>query len=73
MAGSAEALSLYRGALGAWRYLGLAWDGALTAIDMASLLDPGEPEVRAAADRARDILAGMGARPFRWGSMIEGM
>ncbi len=42
-------------------------------MDMASLLDPGEPEVRAAAARARDILAGMGARPFRWGSMIEGM
>jgi hypothetical protein len=41
-------------------------------MDMATLLDPGEPEVRAAA-RARDILAGMGARPIRWGSMIEGM
>jgi hypothetical protein len=37
---------------------------ALTAIDMATLLDPGEPEVRAAANRAREILAGLGARPF---------
>lgn len=29
-----------------------------------TLLDPGEPEVRAAADRAREILAGLGARSF---------
>ena len=53
----AEALSLYREALRAWRDLGLALDEALTGIDMATLLDPAEPEVRAAADRAREILA----------------
>jgi hypothetical protein len=36
----------------------------LTAIDMATLLDPGEPEVWAAADRARETLAGLAAEPF---------
>jgi hypothetical protein len=61
---SAEALSLYRDALRVRRELGLVWDEALTAIDMATLLDPAESEVRAAADAAREILARLGAKPF---------
>ena len=61
---SAEALAMYRDALRAWRDLGLAWDEALTAIDMATVLDPSEPEVRAAAEAAREILGRLGARPF---------
>jgi class 3 adenylate cyclase/tetratricopeptide (TPR) repeat protein len=60
----AEALPLYREALRAWRDLGLAWDEALCGIDMASLLDPADSEVRAAADSAREILARLGAKPF---------
>jgi len=60
----AEALPLYREALRAWRDLGLAWDEALCGIDMATLLDPADPEVRAAADSAREILARLGAKPF---------
>ncbi len=60
----AEALALYRDALRAWRDLGLAWDEALCGIDMATLLDRGEPAVMAAADSARQILARLGARPF---------
>ena len=51
---TADALALYREALRAWRDLGLAWDEALCAIDMAMLLDPAEPEVQAAAERAGD-------------------
>ena len=35
-----------------WRDLGLVWDEALCAIDMATLLDPSDPEVSAAADAA---------------------
>ena len=31
---------------------------------MATLLDPAEPEVRAAADSAREILNRLGARPL---------
>ena len=31
---------------------------------MATLLDPAEPEVRAAADAGREILARLGARPI---------
>jgi hypothetical protein len=59
-----SALTLYRGALQAWRDLGCACDEALCALDMASLLDPAEPEVRAAAERAREILSGLRAQPF---------
>ncbi len=60
----AEALALYREALRAWRDLGLAWDEALTGVDMATLLDPAEPEVRAAAEASRDILVRLEAAPF---------
>ena len=59
-----EALTLYREALTAWRDLGLAWDEALAGIAMATLLDPSDPEVRAAADRSREILVGLEADPF---------
>lgn len=61
---SADALALYRNALQAWRDLGLAWDEALCGVDMATLLDPADPEVRAAADAARDILVRLEAAPF---------
>jgi class 3 adenylate cyclase/tetratricopeptide (TPR) repeat protein len=61
---AADALPLYREALRAWRVLGLAWDEALCGIDMATLLDPSDPEVRAAAEAAREILIRLGAKPF---------
>jgi hypothetical protein len=60
----AEALPLYREALRVWRDFGLAWDEALCGIDMATLLDPVDPEVRAAADAAREIFIRLGAKPF---------
>ena len=59
-----EALGLYRDTLRGWREFGLAYDAALTGIDMATLLDPAEPEVRAAADSTREILTRLGAKPF---------
>ncbi len=59
-----EALGLYREALAAWGDLGLAWDEAMCGLDMALLLDPADPEVRAAVDRARDLLVRIEARPF---------
>jgi len=59
-----DALASYRDVIRAWRDLGLAWDEALTGIDMATLLDPAEPEVRAAAESAREILVRLGAAPF---------
>jgi class 3 adenylate cyclase/tetratricopeptide (TPR) repeat protein len=59
-----EALRLYREALRAWRDLGQPWHEALTAIDMATLLDPAEPEVRAAAAAGREILVSLDAKPF---------
>ncbi len=59
-----DAMGGYRRALAAWRDLGLAWDEALCAIDMATLLDPGDPEVRDAGEAAREILVRLGAAPF---------
>ncbi len=59
-----EARSLYSESLRGWHELGMPWEEALTAIDMATLLDPADPAVRAAAQAAHEILAGLGARPF---------
>ena len=60
----AEAHPLYRDALRSWRDLGLAWDEALCGLDMAQLLDPSEPQVKAAAESSREILVRLGAAPF---------
>ena len=56
-----EALGLYRDAMRGFRDVGVPLDEALTAIEMATLLDPAEPGVRAAAEAAREILARLGA------------
>ncbi len=59
-----DALALYRDAMRRWRELGLVFDEALTGIDMATLLDVEEPEVRAAAESTREILERLGAKPL---------
>jgi hypothetical protein len=51
----------YRDVLEVWRDLGLPWDVALTAIEMAALLGPAGPGVDAAAAEAREILKRLGA------------
>jgi len=62
LAGDAGTASLrYREVLGAWRDLGLPWDVALTAIDMATLLGPTGPGVEAAAAEARTTFTRLGA------------
>ncbi len=61
---SAAALGLYRDALTSWHELGMAWDEALTGVDMVSLLDPTEPDVRAVAESTRAILERLGAKPY---------
>lgn len=61
---TAEALAGYREALAVWRDLGLVWDEALCGIDMATVLDPSDPEVIAAADIARTTLVRLRATPF---------
>jgi tetratricopeptide (TPR) repeat protein len=60
----ADAVASYRDALRSWRDLGLAWDEALAGIDMALLLDPTDPFVRAAGEGAREILFRLEAAPF---------
>jgi class 3 adenylate cyclase/tetratricopeptide (TPR) repeat protein len=59
-----EALGLYREALRTWRDIGLAWDEALCGVDMAILIGPSEPDVRAAAEASRQILARLRAQPI---------
>jgi class 3 adenylate cyclase/tetratricopeptide (TPR) repeat protein len=59
---TADALALYRDALRTWRDLGLSVDEAMTGIDMAVLLDPGDADVRGAIDASREILSRLGAR-----------
>ena len=59
-----EALALYRDAIRRWRDLGLVLDEALAGIDMVTLLDVDEPEVRAVAENSRAILERLGAKPL---------
>ncbi len=59
-----EALARYRDAVERFRDSGLPLDEALTAIEMATLLDPAEPEVREALDAGREILVRLRARPL---------
>ena len=61
---TSEAVALYADAIRVFRDLGVLVDEAFTAIEMATLLDPELPEVRAAADAARETLARLGAQPF---------
>jgi class 3 adenylate cyclase len=61
---TAESIALYRQARDGWRDLGVPWEEALTGIDMATLLDPREAEVQAAATRSREILTSLRAQPF---------
>ena len=59
-----EALGLYRDALRRWRDLRFVVDETLCVIDMVTLLDPAEPDVRAAAEAAREILVRLKAKPL---------
>jgi hypothetical protein len=61
---SAEAMGLYREALAGWRALGLAWDEALSVVDMAKFVGPSEPEVQTAAEWALATLRRLGAKPY---------
>jgi class 3 adenylate cyclase len=60
----AEALALYRETLRGWQGLKLAWDEALTVVDMVAFLGPEEAEVRTAADGAWATLTRLGAKPY---------
>ncbi len=60
----AESAAAYREALQGWRQMGLAFDESLAALDMAILLDPAEPDLRALVDTARETLSRLGAQPL---------
>jgi hypothetical protein len=63
----ADAIAGYREALRGWRQLGLAFDEAMAALDMAILLAPTEREMAEAStavQAARETLTRIGARPF---------
>jgi hypothetical protein len=61
---SAEALAGYREALRGWRQIGCAFDEALAAIDMVSLLHLTDAESLAEIDWARETLTRLGAKPY---------
>ena len=72
-----DAIADYREALRGWRALGLAFDEALAALDMAILLRPTEREMAeapAALAAARETLIRLGARPLleRLGRAVAG-
>jgi hypothetical protein len=61
---SSQALPAYVAVLKRWADLRAAWDEALAALDMVTLLDPTEPQVMAAAEIARATFVRLGAAPF---------
>ena len=61
---AADAVRLYSEALGGFREVGFPFSEALTAIEMATVLDPSIPEVAAPIEAARTILTRIGARAF---------
>ncbi len=61
---SAEALGLFRTSMAALAELGIRFSEAMVGLQAAWLLDPNEPEVRAAAERSREILVSLRAVPL---------
>jgi class 3 adenylate cyclase/tetratricopeptide (TPR) repeat protein len=61
---SREALALYSEAFAAWGNLKVAWEQALTGLDMATVLDRSEPAVGAAIRLARETFTRLGAKPY---------
>jgi len=61
---SAASLSLYRGVIERWDALGMVVDSATTVLEMATLLEPADPQVRSAAETARRTFVRIGAKPF---------
>jgi tetratricopeptide (TPR) repeat protein len=62
-----DAVAGYREAVRGWKQLGCAFDEALTAIDLATVLVPTEremPEAAAVIEGAREALSRMGGPPF---------
>jgi class 3 adenylate cyclase/tetratricopeptide (TPR) repeat protein len=59
--GRADGAALLRDVMRVWRELKVPWDEAATGLDMAVLLDPRDPEVRAAAESSRQIFNRLGA------------
>jgi class 3 adenylate cyclase/tetratricopeptide (TPR) repeat protein len=57
-----EAIAGFRATIAGWRDLGVPWDEALSSILFVRLVGTGSPDARAAADSARTILEGLGAR-----------
>ena len=60
----ADAARGYRGALQGMLDLGLAWDHALTTVEMAVLMGPSDPVVAGAVAIARPVLERARAAPF---------
>jgi class 3 adenylate cyclase/tetratricopeptide (TPR) repeat protein len=60
----AEALTAFAAVRAEWHAIGQVFELALVDLDMAVLMDRTQPGVADAAQEAREIFAGLGARPF---------
>ncbi len=60
----AAAMAGYRAAAAAYRELGLRWDEALFAIEIARVLGAGDPEREGWIDHGREVLRSLGCRPY---------
>ena len=58
------ATALYLDAIKTWNELKVAWEEALTGLDMATVLDPATPEVAAVAASTRATFERLGAKPY---------
>jgi hypothetical protein len=61
---TADAHAGYKDVLDSWREFGLAWDEAMTGLEMATVIDRSEPDVTAAIGRSIQIFERLRARPF---------
>jgi hypothetical protein len=53
---TADAVAGYRTAVAGWQDLGLPWDVAMTSLEFVRLVGAQDPDARAAAESAREIL-----------------
>jgi hypothetical protein len=69
-----DALTLYRSVLAGYREAGCRFDVALTILDMATLIGPDEPAVRASIPEGREIFESLAARSLgvRLDALAEG-
>ncbi|MEO6351346.1 MAG: adenylate/guanylate cyclase domain-containing protein [Candidatus Limnocylindrales bacterium] len=70
-----DALRFFQAAIGGWHDVGMTWDEALTGLDVATVLDAKDLNVRVIVASTREILERLGAQPYlaRLDGLIAGV